>query len=135
MQLGRPQVSGLDHLVLTVSDIQATVAFYTNVLGMRAQDFRPADGSIRKALTFGAHKINLHDAAAPFAPHAATPAPGTADLCFLSDTPLDAWTAHFAALGVAVITGPVARTGATGPILSLYIHDPDGNLIEVANRA
>lgn len=126
------RVTSLDHLVLTVADIGVTVAFYTTVLGMRAERFQPADGSTRTALKFGAQKINLHQAGAEFDPKAAMPKPGSADLCFLTDVPLDDWQAHFAAHGVEVEEGPVARTGATGPILSLYLRDPDGNLIEVS---
>ncbi|WP_425358984.1 VOC family protein [Antarcticimicrobium luteum] len=130
-----PTVAALDHLVLTVADIDATLRFYTQVMGMRAETFRPADGSSRHALSFGAQKINLHPATAPFDPKAAHPGPGTADLCFLTGTPLADWQAHLAACGVAVEEGPVPRTGATGPILSLYIRDPDGNLIEISTRA
>ncbi|MEL7088982.1 MAG: VOC family protein [Planctomycetota bacterium] len=128
-----PAVSSLDHLVLTVKDPEATVAFYTRVIGMEAVVFHPSDGSTRHALTFGSQKINLHTAAAPFDPKAAHPMPGSADLCFLSDTPLEDWEDHFAEHGVAVEDGPVERTGATGPIRSLYIRDPDRNLIEISN--
>ena len=95
-------------------------------LGMEAQTFAPADGPSRHALRFGVQKINLHPAVTPFEPKAAHPGPGTADLCFLSDTPLADWQAHLAAKGIAVEDGPVPRTGATGPILSLYLRDPDG---------
>lgn len=130
----RPRVAALDHLVLTVADLPATRAFYEDVLGMRAARFEAADGTTRWALFFGAQKINLHVAGAEFAPGAARPGPGTADLCFLSDQPLEAWQAHLAHRGVAVEQGPVPRSGATGPIRSLYLRDPDGNLIEVANR-
>lgn len=126
------RVTSLDHLVLTVANIGATVAFYSMVLGMRAERFQPADGTTRTALAFGAQKINLHQSGAEFEPKAATPKPGSADLCFLTDGPLEDWQAHFAAHGVVVEEGPVARTGATGPIMSLYIRDPDGNLIEVS---
>lgn len=128
-----PSVTGLDHLVLTVGDIARTVAFYSDVLGMVAQEFPVADGTCRWALTFGSQKINLHPADAPFDPKAAQPTAGSANLCFLSDEPLAGWQAHFAAFGIPLEEGPVARTGATGPIMSLYIRDPDGNLIEVAN--
>lgn len=128
-----PAVASLDHLVLTVADLDRTIAFYRDVLGMGAEAFTPADGSTRWALTFGAQKINLHPAVAPFRPHAAAPTPGSADLCFLSETALEVWEAHFEEWAVAVIDGPVKRTGATGPIISLYIRDPDGNLIEVSN--
>lgn len=127
-----PVLSRLDHLVLTVMDIRRTVQFYENVLGMRSEQFTPSDGSTRTALMFGAQKINLHSAHATFDPKAEVPMPGSADLCFLTDESLDAWADHFAAQGVEIEEGPVARTGATGPIMSLYLRDPDGNLIEVA---
>ncbi|QIE44737.1 VOC family protein [Pseudohalocynthiibacter aestuariivivens] len=127
-----PQVSALDHLVLTVRDIHAAAAFYTQILGMRHEAFTGADGSTRTALYFGAQKINLHSAAAPFSPHAATPLPGSADLCFLTETPLDAWQAHLSTHGIQIEAGPVPRSGATVPIISLYIRDPDENLIEIA---
>lgn len=129
----RPKVSALDHLVLTVADISATRTFYERVLGMVAERFTPADGSERWALTFGSQKINLHQAAREFEPKAARPMPGSADLCFLSDVPLEAWAAHLAAEDVKIEEGPVRRTGATGPILSLYLRDPDANLIEISN--
>lgn len=127
-----PQVTSLDHLVISVADIARTIIFYTDVLGMCAEQFTPADGSTRWALTFGSQKINLHDASRPFAPHAGTVATGTADLCFLTDIAIADWQSHLAALNVAIEEGPVKRTGATGPILSLYIRDPDGNLIEIS---
>lgn len=127
-----PQVNALDHLVLTVADINRTVAFYSDVLGMMPEQFRPSDGSLRWALTFGVQKINLHLADCPFEPKARRPSSGSADLCFLSDASLEAWQAHFDDHGVVVEEGPVRRTGATGPISSLYIRDPDGNLIEIS---
>ncbi|MFN3211104.1 MAG: VOC family protein [Roseovarius sp.] len=128
-----PGLTSLDHLVLTVADIDATVAFYTVALGMQAEAFVPADGSRRWALKFGRQKINLHEAGAEFLPHAARPGPGTADLCFLSDVPLADWQVHLETQGVAVEQGPVPRTGATGPLKSIYLRDPDGNLIEISN--
>lgn len=128
-----PAVASLDHLVLTVTDIDASVAFY-KMMGMRVETFCPADGSKRTALTFGSQKINLHRSGSEFEPKAALARPGTADLCFLSDAPLDEWVAHLEASGLTVIEGPVLRTGATGPLRSLYLQDPDGNLIEIANR-
>ena len=131
---GKVKVSALDHLVLTVADISATLAFYTDILGMTPQTFTPANGTPRHALRFGAQKINLHPAAAPFDPKAAHPGPGTADLCFLSETALADWQDHLAAKEIAVTQGPVRRTGAMGPILSLYLRDPDGNLIEISNQ-
>lgn len=128
-----PKLSSLDHLVLTVRDIDATVSFYMNILGMQAERFSPADGSTRWALKFGRQKINLHQAGAEFNPKAETPMPGSADLCFLSDTPLQDWQSHLKAQGVVIEAGPIKRTGATGAILSIYIRDPDQNLIEVSN--
>ncbi|PUB15413.1 VOC family protein [Yoonia sediminilitoris] len=130
-----PQLTRLDHLVLTVSDIETTVAFYRDVLGMTLVAFRPGDGSVRWAMTFGDQKINLHPAASPFEPKAECARPGTADLCFLSPAPLGEWQTHLAACHVEIKGGPVPRTGATGPILSIYIRDPDGNLIEISNSA
>lgn len=121
-------IDRLDHLVLTVRDVDATCAFYSRVLGMEAVVF----GANRRALVFGRQKINLHSAGAPIAPHAASPTPGSADLCFISRTPLTEVVTHFQREGVAVELGPVPRTGALGPILSVYFRDPDGNLIEVS---
>lgn len=130
-----PRLDALDHLVLTVADLKATLDFYERVLGMAVMQFRRADGAERLALRFGVQKINLHVVGAELAPHAARPVPGSADLCFLSATPLADWQAHLAAEGIAVEAGPVPRSGATGPIRSLYIRDPDGTLIEISNRA
>lgn len=124
----------LDHLVLTVADIDATARFYCDVLGMVREDFHGADGTARVALGFGSQKINLHRAGAEFEPRALRATPGSADLCFLTDVPLVDWQAHLAAQGVPIIDGPVARTGATGPITSIYVRDPDGNLIEISVR-
>ena len=129
-----PMITGLDHLVLTVSDLATSIAFYRDILGMQALEFEAADGSRRWALAFGAQKIDLHPAKTLFAPHAAHPRSGSADLCFLSSTPLDAWLAYLKASGQTVIEGPVQRSGALGPIVSLYIRDPDGNLLEIANQ-
>ena len=129
------QLTALDHLVLTVTDIDRTVAFYTQTLGMTAERFQGADGTTRTALRFGAQKINLHKAGAEFDPKARHPAPGTADLCFLTDTALSDWQTHLARHGCGVEDGPVRRTGARGPIRSLYVRDPDGNLIEISTPA
>lgn len=130
-----PKVQSLDHLVLTCADMAASIAFYTRVLGMQARSFAAADGSLRHALYFGAQKVNLHQAGAEFAPHARRPVPGSADLCFLTDTPLADWQAHLAAEGVGVLEGPVKRSGASGAIVSLYIRDPDGALVEISTPA
>lgn len=128
-----PALSALDHLVLTVADIDQTVRFYRDALGMEAEQFTPADGSTRWALKFGSQKINLHQSGAEFDPKAARPTRGSADLCFLSEIPLTDWRTHLNVLGIAVEEGPVRRTGATGPIVSLYLRDPDGNLLEISN--
>lgn len=128
-------VSALDHLVLTVRDIPEAEAFYAKVLGMQVETFRPSDGTLRTALKFGTQKINLHAKGAEFEPKAAHPGPGTADLCFLSQHPLRDWLIHLQTGGVPVEAGPISRTGATGPIESIYIRDPDGNLIEISNPA
>ncbi|HEY0837257.1 MAG TPA: VOC family protein [Azospirillum sp.] len=124
------KIDRLDHVVLTVRDLDATVDFYTRVLGMELVTFG-AQG--RKALSFGAQKINLHVAGKEFEPKARTPLPGSADVCFITTTPIAEVQAHLAAHGVAVEEGPVPRTGATGPITSVYLRDPDGNLIEISN--
>ena len=119
----------LDHFVLTVADIDATCAFYTRVFGMEVQTFGPLG---RKALHFGRQKINLHQRGKEFEPKAAHPTPGSADLCFIAAMSLDAVIAHLRACGVPIEVGPVDRTGATGTIRSVYIRDPDRNLIEIS---
>src|SRR6056297_656688 len=131
----QPLVFALDHIVLKVGNIDATVAFYRDVMGMQAQKFTRTDGSTRWALTFGSQKINLHQAGAEFEPKAARPAPGSADLCFLSEIKLSDWIAHLRSNAIELVDGPVARTGATGPIVSIYLRDPDGNLLELSNRS
>lgn len=123
------QIDSLDHLVLTVRDIDATCDFYARVMGMEAVTF----GAGRRALSFGRQKINLHQAGKEFEPKAERPTPGSADLCFITATPLEAAMAHVRAAGVTIVEGPVARTGAVGPIQSFYFRDPDLNLIEVSN--
>ncbi|WAF88082.1 VOC family protein [Metapseudomonas otitidis] len=117
----------IDHLVLTVADIPRTVDFYQRVLGMRHEVF----GEGRSALAFGQQKLNLHQAGREFEPKATHPLPGAIDLCLVTTWPLDRLLAHLAAEGVAVEEGPVRRTGALGPIESVYVRDPDGNLIEI----
>ena len=119
----------LDHLVLTVRDIEATSAFYEKVLGMRRETF----GEGRTALHYGRQKINLHPHPSPIDPKAAKPDPGSADLCFVAATPLEQVIAHLETCGVAVELGPVPRSGAQGPMTSVYFRDPNDNLIEVSN--
>ncbi|MBU96438.1 MAG: VOC family virulence protein [Rhodospirillaceae bacterium] len=128
-------ITAIDHIVLSVTDPDETIRFYCDGLGMELQLFTPpAGGPSRKALIFGQQKINLHDAAAPYAPHARQPVAGAGDLCFLSALPLADWLVHLAARNIEVESGPVPRTGATGPLMSIYLRDPDGNLIEIANQ-
>jgi catechol 2,3-dioxygenase-like lactoylglutathione lyase family enzyme len=122
-------ISGLDHLVLTVSDVEQTSGFYQRVLGMRPVTF----GAGRRALEFGTSKINLHQAGEEIIPHAAFPVPGSADLCLVTTTPPGRVLAHLSAQHIPVEDGPVRRTGARGPITSIYIRDPDRNLIEIAS--
>ncbi|MOA20898.1 Virulence protein [compost metagenome] len=122
-----PLIERLDHLVLTVADIERTVDFYRRVLGMRHEVF----GAGRHALAFGQQKFNLHQAGREFEPKARQPLPGAIDLCLITAWPLAQLQAHLAAQGVVVEEGPVRRTGALGPIESVYFRDPDGNLIEV----
>jgi catechol 2,3-dioxygenase-like lactoylglutathione lyase family enzyme len=121
-------IDRLDHLVLTVADLDATIDFYERVLGMRRETF----GAGRVALRYGRQKINLHRAGHEFEPKAARPTPGSADLCFVTEGNLDAAMDHVRGQGVEILDGPVARTGATGPITSFYFRDPDRNLIEVS---
>ena len=124
-------ISRLDHLVLTVSDLDATVRFYTRVLGMEELTF----GAGRRALRFGESKINLHQVGHEFEPKAHRPTPGSADLCFIVEQPVAAVAAELTAAGIVLVEGPVERTGARGPITSVYVRDPDGNLIELSNYA
>jgi catechol 2,3-dioxygenase-like lactoylglutathione lyase family enzyme len=121
----------LDHLVLTVRDLETTCAFYETILGMRRESF----GEGRTALHFGRQKINLHKAGREFEPKALNPTSGSADLCFIAATAIENVIAHLEACGVAIEEGPVPRKGAKGPITSVYFRDPDGNLIEVSNAA
>jgi catechol 2,3-dioxygenase-like lactoylglutathione lyase family enzyme len=123
------KVTRLDHLVLTVADLEATLDFYTRALGMNVQAF--AGG--RLALRFGEQKINLHEAGREFEPRARLATPGSADLCFVVEQPLMDWAEHLEALGVPLVEGPVPRVGALGPMTSIYFRDPDGNLLELAS--
>ncbi|ASB90904.1 VOC family protein [Bacillus sonorensis] len=121
-------IKRLDHFVLTVKNLQETINFYTCVLGMEEETF----GSGRKALRFGNQKINLHEAGNEFDPKAKHPLPGSADLCFVSDETIDHIIGHLRKNNVSIEEGPVRRTGALGPIVSVYMRDPDQNLIEIS---
>jgi catechol 2,3-dioxygenase-like lactoylglutathione lyase family enzyme len=123
------KISHLDHLVLTVADIETTCQFYQSALNFEVITF----GENRKALRFGTQKINLHEAGKEFEPKALRPTVGSADLCFVAETPLDEVIAHLQNRNINIIEGPIQRTGATGKILSIYLRDPDQNLIEISN--
>ena len=123
------QIDRIDHLVLTVYDLGRTCDFYSRVLGMKVVTF----GEGRTALAFGRQKLNLHLSGREFEPKALKPTPGSIDLCFITETPLDSVMEALKGHGVAIIQGPVDKTGAMGAIKSVYFRDPDGNLIEVSN--
>ncbi len=122
-------ITGLDHFVLTVESIAQTCDFYERTLG--AEIIAYGDG--RTAIRIGDNKINLHEAGKEFEPKAATPTPGSGDFCVITAAPLAEFGRHLRAQGIAIEEGPVARTGAHGPIMSLYLRDPDGNLVEIAS--
>lgn len=124
-------IEAIDHVVLTVKDIDETCAFYALALGMSVTTF----GAGRKALSFGEQKINLHQYGREFDPKAKNPTPGSADLCFVTGVPVAQVIEHLHACSVEILDGPAERTGAVGPITSVYFRDPDGNLIEVSNYA
>ena len=121
-------IDRIDHLVLTVFDVDRTLDFYRRVLGMEPITF--AGG--RRGLAFGRQKLNLHQAGREFEPKALKPTPGAIDLCFITESTLDEVVAHLRSQGVAIAAGPVEKTGALGPMMSVYFRDPDGNLVEVS---
>ena len=123
------EITAIDHIVLTVTNIAETVKFYESVLGMEAELF----GDGRTALKFGTQKINLHQYGQEFEPKAKHPLPGSEDLCFISETKIDIAMKHVISHDITILEGPVERTGATTKLVSFYFRDPDGNLIEVSN--
>jgi catechol 2,3-dioxygenase-like lactoylglutathione lyase family enzyme len=123
------KISHLDHLVLTVADIATRCQFYQSALNFEVITF----AENRKALRFGTQKINLHEAGKEFEPKALHPTAGSADLCFIAETPIDEVMAHLHVQNISIVEGPLERTGATGKILSIYLRDPDQNLIEISN--
>ena len=127
-----PVVSSVDHFVLTVASIEATCDFYARALGFEVEVFGPQK---RTALKFGNQKINLHEVGREFVPRARVATAGSGDFCLLAETPVDEIADHLRSEGIKVIEGPVPQTGATGPIVSVYFRDPDGNLVEVSNPA
>jgi catechol 2,3-dioxygenase-like lactoylglutathione lyase family enzyme len=122
------QIERIDHLVLTVQNIQASCDFYTKVLGMKAVAFQGG----RQAVVFGNQKINFHESGKEFDPKALRPTTGSADLCFIAHDPITKIMDHLDRCDLKIIEGPVERTGAMGPMTSVYIRDPDQNLIEIA---
>ena len=128
-------INAIDHIVLTAQDMEKTIHFYCDILGMSLQKFSPPDGSVdRLAACFGAQKINFHDAASPYMPHARCPLPGAVDICFLSDMAIEEWCKRFSEFSLPIEEGPVAKTGAIGLLWSVYVRDPDGNLVEISNQ-
>ena len=127
-------ITSIDHIVLTSKDVDRTIEFYTKVLGMMLERFPVAnEKNERFALKFGSQKINIHDASSPFSPHAENPTSGSTDICFLSHIDLKEWSKIFATNNITIENGPILKTGAIGPLMSLYVRDPDGNLIEISN--
>lgn len=124
-------IDRIDHIVLTVFDLERTCDFYSRVLGMEVVKF----GEGRTALAFGRQKINLHLFGREFEPKALKPTPGSMDFCFITERPIDEVAARLKEHGVAIAQGPVPKTGALGPMRSIYFRDPDGNLVEVSNYA
>lgn len=124
-------IDHLDHIVLTTARTRECIDFYTRVLGMELERF----GEGRMALKFGTQKINLHEKGREFEPKATTPVPGALDICFIASVPLEQAIARLAAAGIPLIEGPVMKTGACYPIRSVYVRDPDGNLVEISERA
>ncbi|HOA94665.1 MAG TPA: VOC family protein [Quisquiliibacterium sp.] len=125
-------IDRVDHLVLTVTDIEVTTRFYERALGMQREFFRGPEGQPRHALLFGSQKINLQDRNTDTPTKARVPTIGSGDFCLIAAVPLDEVIAHLKAEGIAIDTGPVSRRGALGPLRSIYLRDPDDNLVEVS---
>ncbi|RSL30136.1 VOC family protein [Salibacterium salarium] len=123
------KIESLDHIVLTVNDIDKTIMFYTEILGMEVRTF----GNNRKGLSFGKQQLNLHKIDEEVNPRACKPVPGSADLCLITSTPLKEVQNHLLEIGVEIETGPIMRAGALGEMMSVYFRDPDKNLVEVSN--
>ena len=128
-------LTAIDHIVLTVKNMDKTISFYCKILGMELCTFvPPGELERRHSLKFGQQKINLHYATTPYEPHAKNPVAGSVDICFLSDISIIQWQKTFAKHNITILAGPIQKTGATGNLVSIYIRDPDLNLIEIANR-
>ena len=122
-------LTGIDHFVLTVEDVETTCAFYSEVLDVEVVTF----GGGRRALQFGDEKVNLHPAGEEFEPKAARPTPGAGDFCVTTDTGIETVVGDLREAGIGIVEGPVERTGAVGPMTSVYVRDPDDNLVEIAS--
>ena len=126
----------IDHVVITVKDLNKTIDFYTNLLGMKLEKFSSSldNNQFRYAVSFGSQKINIHEEKKPIKPNALNPSSGSMDICFISKNKINDWVHHLVKKGINIETGPEKKTGALGPILSIYIRDPDCNLIEISNQ-
>ena len=126
----------IDHVVITVKDLNKTIDFYTNALGMKLEKFSSSldDNQFRYAVSFGSQKINIHEEIKPIKPNALNPSSGSMDICFISKNKINDWVHHLIKKGINIEIGPERKTGALGPILSIYIRDPDFNLIEISNQ-
>jgi len=130
------KVEKIDHVVITVKDLNKTIDFYTNALGMKLEKFSSSldDNQFRYAVSFGSQKINIHEEIKPIKPNALNPSSGSMDICFISKNKINDWVHHLVKKGINIEIGPERKTGALGPILSIYIRDPDFNLIEISNQ-
>ena len=126
----------IDHVVITVKDVKKTIDFYTNILGMKLEKFSSSldNNQIRFAVSFGSQKINIHEEIKPIKPNALNPSSGSMDICFISKNKINDWVHHLVKKGINIEIGPERKTGALGPILSIYVRDPDFNLIEISNQ-
>ena len=126
----------IDHVVITVKDLNKTIDFYTNILGMKLEEFSLSldNKQIRYAVSFGSQKINIHEEKKPIKPNALNPSSGSMDICFISKNKLNDWVHYLEKKGINIEIGPEKKNGALGPILSIYIRDPDFNLIEISNQ-
>ena len=130
------KVEKIDHVVIKVKDLNKTIDFYTNALGMKLEKFSSSldNNQIRYAVSFGSQKINIHEEIKPIKPNALNPSSGSMDICFISKNKINDWVHHLVKKGINIEIGPERKTGALGPILSIYIRDPDFNLIEISNQ-
>ena len=126
----------IDHVVITVKNLNKTIDFYTNILGMKLEQFSSSldNNQSRYAVNFGSQKINIHEEIKPIKPNALNPSSGSMDICFISKNKINDWVHHLVKKGINVEIGPERKTGALGPILSIYVRDPDFNLIEISNQ-